>query len=108
MKLLKAIILTIVLFSFSGFKIIGDSEITGVFGISKIDAPNLELRLNPDKTFTYIFLSGKGTKENVSGNWELKNNTIILNNYTSAVPFHTKWKMEEDGRAIRSRRGLNF
>ena len=108
MKLTRSILFSALLFFTFGFKGATKIEIPGAFGVSKSDAANLELRLNPDKTFTYAFISGQGKKVTISGNWELKNEAILLKDYTSEIPFHTKWKMEEDGMAIRSKRGLNF
>ena len=108
MKVLKPIILaTFLIFSF-GFKVDREAKYAGVFGVSKNDPSQIELRINPDKTFSFQNFCNPKKKIKTQGNWELKNNTIILTNFTSEHAFHTKWKLEADGKAIKSRKGLNF
>jgi hypothetical protein len=109
MKNLIRISAFVVLFSaLSSFTKNADNQYTGTYGVSEGDHSGIRLTLNEDKTFTYTDFSNPSKKIDVSGNWEVKRNVVILTNYTSAYSFHTNWKIEQNGEVAKSRKGLCF
>jgi hypothetical protein len=108
MKLIKAIILSAFLFSSLAFKSVSEPDFIGTYGISKNYPGKLELKINADKTFTYQDFSDPNNKIEARGTWELEDNKIILQDHTATFPYRSKWKIEKDGRAVRSRKGLEF
>jgi hypothetical protein len=100
-----SVILLLTLFSFTQ---ITELDFVGTYGVSENDPARIELRLNKDKTFTYKDLSNSDKQIDVKGNWEAKNNEILLKNYDSEFSFHTKWKISEEGMVAKSRKGMTF
>jgi len=92
----------------SSFSWTSEKEITGTYGVSDNDPSGIKLTLNEDHTFTYTDFSNPSKKIDVSGNWELKRNVVVLTNYTSDYSFHTNWKIEQNGEIAKSRKGLCF
>src|SRR5688572_17870008 len=108
MKVLKAIILSAVLFTSLAFKGASQPDFIGTYGISKNHPVKFELKINADKTFTYQDYSDPNKKIDAQGTWELKENKIIFQDQTSTFPYRSKWKIEKDGNAVRTRSGLEF
>ena|SRR6478672_10997762 len=108
MKVLKAIILSAVLFSSVAFKNASQPDFIGTYGISKNYPVKFELKINADKTFTYQDYSDPNKKIDARGIWELKDNKIILQDQSATFPYRSKWKIEKDGKAVRTRKGLEF
>ncbi len=108
MKVFKAIILSAVLFSSLAFKNAEQPDFIGTYGISKNHPVKFELKINADKTFTYQDYSNPNKKIDARGTWELKENKIYLQDQTSTFPYCAKWKIEKDGMAVRTRKGLEF
>lgn len=108
MKSIRTVILGAFLFPVLAFAGVPESDFIGTYGISRNDPAKLELKFNADKTFTYQDLSESNNKIEARGTWELKNNTIILKNYTAGLPIATKLKVEKNGAAVRYRKGLGF
>jgi hypothetical protein len=44
----------------------------------------------------------------LNGNWEQKGNQIILKDYPNEVSIHNVWKIDKNGKCLKSRKGLNF
>lgn len=93
------------LFSFTNS---AELDFAGTYGVSVKDRVEIELQLNEDKTFAYKDLSNPSKPINVKGDWTVKNNTILLQNYDSEFSFHLKWKIVKDGMVAKSRNGLAF
>jgi hypothetical protein len=108
MRLLKAFFLTAFLFSVLAFKVAPNPDFIGTFGISKNYPVKFELKINADNTYTYQDYSDPNNKIEARGTWELKKNTIILKDQTSTFPYRSKWKIEKDGKAVRTRKGMEF
>ena len=108
MKPLKAIALSAFLFSFFAFKSAPDPDFIGTYGISKNYPVKYELKINDDNTFTYQDFTDPKNKINAQGTWELKNNKLVLHDQTSTFPYYGKWKIEKDGKAVKTRKGLEF
>lgn len=83
-------------------------DFIGTYGISKNYPVKFELKINADKTFTYQDHADPNNKIEAQGTWELKNNKIILQGQTSTFPYRSKWQIEKDGKAVRTRKGLEF
>ncbi len=66
------------------------------------------LILNDDNTFHYFDYTNPIEKIDVNGNWVLNKNTISLKNYSSAFKIEQQWKIEKNGKCIKSRLGLKF
>ena len=108
MKLLKSLILTSVLFLSLAFKNATQPDFIGTYGISKNYPAKLELNINADMTFTYLDYSDPKNKIESRGTWEVKDNITFLHDQTATFPYRSKWKIEKDGRAVRSRKGIAF
>jgi hypothetical protein len=109
---MKKIILTpfilIILLTLFSFTTPNELDFVGTYGVSENDPASIELTLNKNKTFTYMDLSNPNEQLNVTGDWEVKNNKILLKNYTSEFAFHTKWKILKEGMVAKSRKGMTF
>ncbi len=86
---------------------------TGTYGVcpcepSDANSSEIALTLNDDHTFRYSDQSNPKKKINLSGNWELTNNTILLKNYTTSFAIHDKWTIDKNEKCIKSRVGLNY
>lgn len=68
----------------------------------------LGLTINADFTFHYFDNSNPEKSVDVRGNWQLKNNTIFLDNYSSDFPLERKWTVNGNKKCITSRKGLRF
>lgn len=82
---------------------------TGTYGVcscGKDGIPHIRLVINEDQTFHYYNVTDPSKKIDVTGNWVLDGNTIVLKNYKSDYPIHNRWKM--DDKCLRSRLGMNF
>jgi hypothetical protein len=108
MKVLKSIILLVFLFSSFAFKGAAQLDFIGTYGISKNYPGKLELKINADKTFSYQDYSDPKNKIEAQGTWELKDNKIMLQDQTATFPYHAKWKIEKGGKAVRTRKGMEF
>ena len=101
-------LIVIVIITLSSFTQVAELDYAGTYGVSENDNSKIELTLNKDKTFTYKDLSNSAKPIDVKGNWEVKNNKIILKDYESECSFHSKWKISKDGKLAESRKGLTF
>lgn len=108
MKILKAIILSAFVFSTFAFTQKEQPDFIGTYGISKNYPVKYELIINADKTFTFQDYSDQKNKIDARGTWEIKNDKILLQDKSDAFPYGTKWKIEKDGKAVRTRKGLEF
>jgi uncharacterized protein (DUF2147 family) len=104
-KLLSLAAFIFVLMSFTNVE---DSSFIGTYGVPESDPNVIELTLNADNTFTYKDFSNPDKKIDVRGNWEAKNEVVVLKNYTSDFSFHHKWKIKMDGKVAKSRKGMTF
>lgn len=108
MKITNSIFLAAFLFPVIAFAGEPKPDFIGTYGISKNHPVKFELKINADKTFTYQDYADANNRIDAQGTWELKNNKIILQGQTSTFPYRSKWKIEKDGKAVRSRKGLEF
>ena len=108
MKLLKAITLSAFLFSALAFKSVSEPDFIGTYGISKNHPVKFELKINADETFTYQDFSDPKNKIDARGTWELKKDKIILEDQASTFPYGSKWKIEKNGKAVKTRKGMEF
>ncbi|MBK0403754.1 hypothetical protein I5M27_12205 [Adhaeribacter sp. BT258] len=108
MKVQLAIILSVFLFSSFGFKDEPKPDFIGTYGISKNHPVKFELKINADKTFSYQDYSDPNKKIDARGTWELKDNKIMLQDQTATFPYRNKWKIEKEGKAVRTRKGMEF
>ena len=92
----------------SSFTNDSDLNFVGTYGISEDDPAKIELILNTDKTFSYTDFSNRKKKVDVKGTYEVQNNTVFLKDYNSDVSFHTKWKITNNGKVAKSRKGITF
>jgi uncharacterized protein (DUF2147 family) len=104
---IKLLVFTSVFVSLLSFTNLTDS-IVGTYGVTENNPNKIELKLNADKTFTYKDFSNMEKQIDVTGNWELKNNTVLLKDYQSDFSFHNKWKIKNDGQIATARKGLTF
>lgn len=105
LKISLSLLIAITLFSFTT---LDKGEIVGVYGVCESNPSAIQLTLNDDQTFTYRDHSNSNKPIDVHGNWELKNNHVILTNYTTDYSFHTKWKIDQNGTVAKSRKGMTW
>ncbi len=103
MKILRTIPIVILLFISFAFSH-SAHEISGTYGGS----PMVKLELLSDQTFHYTDISNPDKPVDVSGDWHLEKNKIILSGYTSAYAFHDTWKIGDNRTAVKSRMGMSF
>ncbi len=82
--------------------------ITGTYGVSDSDPSAIRLTLNADHTFAYRDLSNPDKRIEVSGTWVLKHSKVTLKSAQNGVKFHKVWKIESDGNAAKSHKGMCF
>jgi len=87
---------------------IDKEEFIGVYGVCEQDPSAIQLTLNADQTFTYRDHSNPNNRIDVQGNWEIKKDHVVLTNYTSDYSFHTKWKIDQNGKVAKSRKGMTW
>lgn len=107
-KLIQTTFITGVLFALFAFSFPSASIFVGTYGVSANDPAVIELKLNEDMTFTFKDLSNPAKQIDTKGQWEIKNDVILLKKHDSEFPFHTKWKIMNDGKVAKSRKGLTF
>ena len=107
-KTTQTSLIIILILTLCSFTQVAELDYTGAYGVSENDPSRIELRLNKDKTFTYQDLSNSAKPINIKGNWEMQHNKVILKNYESEFDFHTKWKITNEGKVAKSRKGLTF
>lgn len=106
-KVIQVLVLVSVFVSLLAFTNPTD-KIVGTYGVSENNPNKIELILNVDKTFSYKDFSNPKKMIDVTGNWEMKNNTVLLKDYESKFSFHNKWKITNDGAVAKARKGLTF
>jgi hypothetical protein len=67
-----------------------------------------QLNFKSDRTFSYTDHFNPQKQVNVSGNWEQEGNVLILRDFSSPFKIHDRWKITSDGKALISRRGLEW
>jgi hypothetical protein len=112
-RLFSVTVLSICLMSFTARREPNTSisSAAGIYGVcSGNSLPfKFELSLNADHTFHYVNTSVPDKAIDVTGTWVQSGNTVILSNYTSAVPINEKWKIDpNNGNCIKSRKGMLF
>jgi len=107
-RILKTTLSLLFLATLFSFTTIDKESIVGVYGVCESDPSAIQLTLNDDQTFTYRDHSNPNKRIDVQGNWELKNKNVVLTNYTSDYSFHTKWKIDQDGKVAKSKKGLTW
>ncbi|MDR9488386.1 DUF5004 domain-containing protein [Salibacter sp.] len=108
MKLLSSFlsIFFLVAIHFS-FSIGSEKDVSGTYGGCCVES-KVVLVLNEDQTFEYRDHSDVHNKITTSGSWELDDNVIQLTDYDAPQKIHHKWRIEKDGKAIKSRKGFAF
>src|SRR5687767_6857890 len=94
------------------FKTEAPKLLTGTYGVCSCggtqSTSKVELTLNEDKTFHYFDNTNPSKAVDIKGSWVLSGNTVILKDYQSAFPIHTKWRVDKNGKCLKSRKGLEF
>lgn len=107
MKLIKSLGLLFVGVLIFAFSAIEPADVAGKYGDSTTES-KVELNLLKDGSFTYVDKSNSEKEIAVKGNWELNKNTISLTGFEATKDIHTSWKLEKDGTAIKSKKGLTY
>lgn len=110
-KILIGILVLTTIFSFKNKQKLDVKAVAGTYGVCSYEISNkavLNLVLNLDKTFRYIDNTNPKKAIDLTGNYELVNNRIVLQNYTSTFKFHTNWKIDGNTKCIKARKGLTF
>jgi hypothetical protein len=108
MKKLITLALIAISFTTLSFVNIPTEKIAGTYGVCGTNQSTVELKLNADNTFHYIDNSNPKKKINVTGKWSMKKNRIALHGDNAEIKFHNNWKIDEQGIAAKSRKGLAF
>lgn len=110
-KLLIGILVLAALFSFKTKQKLDIKAVAGTYGVCSYQSEGkslLSLILKEDQTFHYIDKTNPNKPIDVTGNYELNNNQIVLKNYKTTYKFHTKWKIDGNTKCIKARKGLTF
>lgn len=107
-KILQTSFFAVMLLSLVSFTAEPAQPFLGTYGVSQDDPSAIQLTLNADATFTFQDFSNPDRPIDVSGNWEVKNNHILLSGSDSSPSFHSKWKIVKDGMVAKSRKGITF
>ncbi|MFZ6052586.1 hypothetical protein [Halocola ammonii] len=81
-------------------------EIT--YGVSEDDPSQIELQLNSNFEFTYQDFSDPNQKIMTAGTYTLDKNTVVLSAKSDVIKFHDKWKLSDDMKTAKSRKGMTF
>ena len=92
-KLITPALALLFIISSFGFKANHLNELIGTYGVSDTDPSQIELVLNEDYSYTYQDFSNPSKKIEVSGQWELRKENIVILNSDSELSFHKKWKI---------------
>lgn len=104
-KPILASVMTLFCFAFTNVK---NHGLDVTFGFCEYDPSQIELTLKKDYTFTYQDFSISAKKVKVEGTYEIKKNTILLSSTTQEVVYHNKWRISNDKKVAKSRKGLTF
>jgi hypothetical protein len=99
------------IFSFKTKQKLDVKAVEGTYGVCSYQSSGksiLSLILNQDQTFHYIDNTNPSKPIDVTGNYELNNNQIVLQNDKTTYQFHTKWKIDGNTKCIKARKGLTF
>jgi hypothetical protein len=110
-KILISILVLATIFSFKTKQKLDIKAVAGTYGVCSYQSEGkslLSLILNDDKTFHYIDKTNPNKPIDVTGNYELSNNQIVLQNFKTTHQFHTKWKIDGNTKCIKAHKGLNF
>tara|TARA_R110002049_G_scaffold219020_1_gene390738 strand:+ start:591 stop:938 length:348 start_codon:yes stop_codon:yes gene_type:complete len=101
--------LVLLIFSLcSAFTNLKNDGLNVTYGVSKSDPSQIELKLNADYTFTYQDFSNTAQKIAVNGTYQIKNHQIQLISKDKEINYHNKWKISNDHKTAKSRKGLSF
>jgi hypothetical protein len=78
------------------------------YGVSENDPSQIELQLNSNFEFTYQDFSDPNQKIKTAGTYTLDKNTVVLSSRSDVSKFHDKWKLSDDKKTAKSRKGLTF
>ena len=84
---------------------------TGTYGVCDCDedtSMKFNLTISDDFTFHYYKNDDPDNMIDVKGKWEMKDNTIVLKEYTSSKPIHDKWTIDKNGVCLKSKKGLEW
>jgi hypothetical protein len=110
-KILIGILVLATIFSFKTKQKLNIKAVAGTYGVCSYQISGktiLSLSLNQDKTFHYIDNTNTKKPIDVTGNYKVINNQIVLKNYKTTYKFHTKWKIDDNNKCIKARKGLTF
>ncbi|MBI1266287.1 MAG: hypothetical protein GC193_02525 [Cryomorphaceae bacterium] len=107
MRLLKSTLFVGFVFGAFAFTPVASKSVVGVYGVCDDNPSQVRLELKSDNTFEYIDNSVT-PKLNVSGNWELTNEHVVLLSSQQGAIFHRKWKISEDWEVAKARKGMTF
>lgn len=77
---------------------------SGTYGSA--DKSGMSLVLNDNETFLFTNYSDKENPIQIKGSWHSNDNEILLVTFEKQKEIATKWELEKDGSAIRSRKNL--
>lgn len=110
-KLVMYVFILITMLSFKNKEKLTIKVVAGTYGVCSYESKSesiLKLVLNQDQTFHFIDKTNAKKPIDVTGSWNLQNNTIQLKGYTCNYSIHHKWKIDNNQLCIKSRKGLNF
>lgn len=86
----------------------GNEGIEITYGVSENDPSQIELKLNSNFEFTYRDFSNPDEKIQTSGTYTLDKNTVVLTAENEELKFHDKWRISDDMKTAKSRKGMTF
>lgn len=84
----------------------------GTYGVCSCNSAELNFRIEltflEDNTFSYFDNSDPKRIIDITGNWTIDKNTVLLKDFKSDFPIHDKWLVDDNGLCLKSRKGLEF
>jgi hypothetical protein len=89
-------------------------EIIGTYTVNSCTQPisgthqQIVLTIKEDHTFQLLDQTNLSKPIKTNGTWENNKNVILLKDYQSQFPIHSKWKIDPNYPCVKSRLGLEF
>ena len=87
-------------------------QVSGQYGVCQYEKNNIQnylhLTLKDDHTFQYTDKTNPEKPIETTGKWTLNKNVIVLQDYQSEFPIHSKWKVDKGTNCLKSKRGMTF
>ena len=107
-QIIKSMLFFLLIVTSFAFRTSSDKGVKLSYGVSENNPSGIALHLAKDYSFTYKDLSDPEQPIHVSGTYTLVNDKVALTANETTIKFHDQWKLSEDRKIAKSRKGLAF